>query len=234
MTAASRTSRLPPVFAALLVALLAGLAPAGSRAAAIFFSDRAAWQAAVVGAPFAEDFQSFGADTSFASSPVALSGMTISREGPEPGVTNFIDTPPLLFAFGSGTSQAELFTNFEEGVSIGTLVRISFNSANAAFGFDAWAASDFEKSILEVFNGATLLGSQALPGGSGAFLGYILTPGDAATSVRFRSATLIVGTTGEGFAIDNLAGAAALPEPGTIALTLLGLIGMAVRRRRNG
>ena len=135
------------------------------------FSDRATWQAAVVGVPFAENFESFGADTSFASSPVALSGMTISRKGPEPSLTNFIDVPPLAFALGSGTSQAELFTNFEEGLNIGTLVRISFASANAAFGFDAWAASDFEDSILEIFDGATLLGSQALPGGSGAFLG---------------------------------------------------------------
>jgi hypothetical protein len=234
MTSAPQISQLSPLFAALLVALLAGLAPDESRAAAIFFSDRATWQAAVVGVPFAENFESFPGDTSFASSPVALSGMTISREGPEPGITNFIDVPPLTFSPGSGTSQAELFTNFEEGVSIGTLVRISFDSANVALGFDAWAASDFEDAILEIFDGPTLLGSQVLPGGNGAFLGYILTGGDAATSVRFRSATLIVGTTGEGFAIDNLAGAAVVPEPGTIALTLLGLIGVAVRRRRNG
>jgi hypothetical protein len=157
--------------------------------------------------------------------------MTIAREGPEPGISNFVDVVPLVFAGGSGGNQAELFTNFDEGVNIGTQVRIGFDQPNAAFGFAAWAASDFEDAILEIFDGAVLLGSQALPGGNGAFLGYILTGGDTATSVRFRSASLIVGTTGEGFAIDDLE-LVAVPEPTSLALLMTGLAAAAGLRPR--
>jgi len=208
-----------------------GTTPNSARAAVQFFNDRATWQAAAGGATFTEDFSSFAADTPFHSVPVSLSGMTISREGPEAGVSNFIDVPPLVFSGGSGTAQGELFTNFNEGINVGTQVRIAFAQPNVAFGFDAWAASDFEDAILEVYDATAVVGSQALPGGAGPFLGYVLSGGDAATSVRFVSATLIVGTTGEGFAIDNLAGVA-VPEPPTVALSSLAGVGAVVLSRR--
>jgi hypothetical protein len=229
MTLIKRLGHSAPV---LLGAFVVGLSlPQNAFAVVQFFTSRAAWQAAAGPASFSEDFSGFAADTPFHSSPVALSGMTISREGPEAGLTNFIDVPPLMFVGGSGTAQAELFTNFNEGSNIGTQVRVAFNQTNRAFGFDSWAAGDFEDANLEIYNGAALVGSQTVPAGNNVFLGYVLSGGDVATWVRFASATMIVGTTGEGFAIDNLAGAA-IPEPGSAALASIAMgAALAVRRR---
>ena len=112
--------------AAVSVAVVGWFAVAPAQAVVNFFTNQATWQAAAGPATFTEDFSSFAADTSFANAPVALNGMTISREGPEPGLTNFIDVPPLMFSSGSGTAQAELFTNTNEGQLIGTQVRIAF------------------------------------------------------------------------------------------------------------
>ena len=134
-----------------------------------------------------------------------------------------------MFSPNSGTSQAELFTDFPEGLDPGIQVRITFDQPHVAFGFDSWAAGDFEGATLEVFNGAALLGTQSVPSGSGVFQGYLLTGGDTATSIRFRSTMLIVGFTGEGFAIENLSGATtvAVPGPGSLTLAALGLAGLA-------
>jgi hypothetical protein len=208
------------------------LVAAMAEGAVNFFTNSVTWQAAAGASTFSEDFSGFISDTSFASSPVALNGMTISREGPEAGLTNYIDVPPLTFSTGSGTAQAELFTNTNEGMNIGTQVRIAFSQLNTAFGFNSWEAVGLEGAVLEVYNGATLLGSQNLGGANAAFLGYTLTGGDTATSVRFRSNLLIVGTSGEGFAIDNLAGVG-VPEPTGPAITLSALVAFsAITRRR--
>jgi hypothetical protein len=196
-----------------------------------FFTDRTAWEAAAGAATFTEDFSGFAADTSFKNAPVALAGMTISREGPEGGLdnSNMIDVPPLVFSGGSGTAQAELFVNTNEGVNIGTQVRIAFAALNRAFGLESWEAVGLEGSVLEVYNGGALLGSQNLGAASGAFLGYTLTGGDVATSVRFRANLLIVGTSGEGFAIDNLAGVA-VPEASGLALMATALVALRYGR----
>jgi hypothetical protein len=82
---------------------------------------------------------------------------------------------------------------------------------NKAFGLDSWSGNDGEGAVLEVFSGATLLGSQALTGGDGDFLGYVLTGEDTAMAVRFRSDGLIPGMLGERFYIDNLAGTTVHP-----------------------
>lgn len=197
-------------------------APEAGRAAATFHPHRAAWTAALPsGAPFSEDFSSFAADAPFHTVPVAIGGGAISREGPEPGLSNYVDVLPLTFPGGSGTNQAEVFVNTLEGMNVGTNVRITFAQPNLAFGFDVWEAVGLEGARLEIYNGAALLGSQVLPGGNGAFVGYTLTGGETATSVLFRANSLIVGTSGEGFAIDNLAGIA-VPEPTAGALLLVG------------
>lgn len=201
-----------------------------AHAAINFFNDRTAWATAAGSITFSEDFSGFAADTPFHTSPVALNGMTISREGPEPGLSNFIDVAPLMFGGGSGTNQAELFTNTDEGANIGTQVRIAFSQGNLAFGFDSWEAVGLEGAVLEVYDGATALGSQNLTGGNGDFLGYVLSGGDVATSVRFRSNLLIVGTSGEGFAIDNLNGRS-VPEPTSQALACLIAFSLAGLRR---
>src|SRR4051794_35507783 len=112
------TIRCLAVCAATLAAAIWFSVPA--KAAVNFFTNSATWQAAAGASTFTEDFSAFASDTSFASVAVPLNGMTISREGPEPGLTNYIDVPPLQFSTGSGTAQGELFTNTNEGPNIGT------------------------------------------------------------------------------------------------------------------
>jgi hypothetical protein len=216
--------------AACLTAIL-WFAAARAEGAINFFTDAATWQAAAGASTFTEDFSGFLMDTPFHTSPVALNGMTISREGPEAGLSNYIDALPLTFSGGSGTAQAELFTNTNEGANIGTQVRIAFSQLNTAFGFNSWEAVGLEGAVLEVYNGATLLGSQNLGGANAAFLGYALNGGDTATSVRFRSNLLNVGTSGEGFAIDNLAGVG-VPEPELAGVVIAAMAAAWAKRRR--
>jgi hypothetical protein len=208
-----------------------------AEAALIFYADRASWQLAVGSTSFAEDFEAFTADTPFRTSPVALNGMTIRQEGVSQltSFRNQIDVVPVEFPPPSGTDVASLFTNAPEGTDPGVQVRIAFNAPNTGFGFDSWIGPLAEGAILEVFSGTTLLGSQALGNADNAFLGYALTGTDTATSVRFRSSTLIPGTGGEGFNIDNLAGTA-IPEPSSLITAgiacLVGLGAWCRRRRR--
>jgi hypothetical protein len=150
-------------------------------------------------------------DTPFRASPVALNGMVIQQVGTERMAWNEVDVPPHKFAPNSGSNSALLLTNFPEGGRSGIQVSITFTGRNKAFGFETWSGNDGEGAVLDVFSGATLLGSQALTGGDGDCLGYVLTGEDTATAVRFRSDSLIPGMQGERFYIDNLAGITAHP-----------------------
>ena len=207
------------------------LSPA--QGAITFHTNLATWQAAAGPLTFSEDFSGFAVDTQFRTAPLAIAGGTIVQEGVDLAFRNEVDVVPLAFAaVSSGTNSGSLFTDFNA-----TFVRINFANLNSAFGFQAWEAASGEIAVLEVFDGLTLLGSQALTGASGEFLGYVTSGGTTATSVRFRSLTSADG--GEGFYIDDLAGAnasaAAVPEPTTLATfgaAALGLAAAVWRRRK--
>jgi hypothetical protein len=190
---------------AALVALGLGF-PNSANATIDFFSDRTAWEDAAGLVSFSENFSEFSADTPFRTSPLALNGTTIQQEGTERMEWNEVDVPPLQFTPNNGSNSGLLLTNFPEDGSSGIQVRITFTDPNRAFGFDSWSANDGEGVVLDVFSGQTLLGSRALTGGSGDFLGYVVTGGDASMTVRFRSNRLSPGMIGERFYIDNLAG----------------------------
>jgi hypothetical protein len=185
-----------------------------TEAAITFFTDRVAWEAAAGAPMFAENFSSFPVDTPFHSSAVALNGMAIQQEGTERMAFNEVDVPPLQFSPNSGNSSGLLLTNFPEGGSSGIQVHITFTDLNMAFGFDSWSGNDGEGAVLEVFSGETLLGLQALTGGSRDFLGYVLTGEDTSTEVQFRSNRLTPGMVGERFCIDNLTGINAIALAG--------------------
>ncbi len=221
----------PAAKAALSLGL--SLALLGSaQAGVVWFTDRTAWTAAVGGLSFSEDFSSFVTDQSFQLAPVALNGMSIQREGlTDNNFRNLVEAPPAVFGDNNGTAHASMYTNAGE-----QQVRITFSALNRAFGGESWDATGSEGAVLEIFDGASLLGSHELAGGRGAFLGYILDGGDSASSVRFSSILNIAGPSGEGFGYDNLAGANAqigvVPVPGTVALAGLGLLALGAARRR--
>ncbi len=202
-----------------------------AEAGIIFFTDRPTWEAATGPPSFAEDFSGFAQDTSFRAAPVALNGMTIQQLGTG-SFRNIVDVgsaeEDFDFTEHNGTSHGSLFTNAD---GAGVRVQILFDLPNLAFGFESWVAHDGEGALLEVFDGASLLGSQALSNDFGGFLGYVLTGGDTATAALFRSETLIAGQVGEGFGLDNLAGSP-VPEPGTGLLVMAGMLVLVARRRR--
>src|SRR5438477_8322704 len=157
--------------------------PAAASADITFFTDRAAWESAAGAPSFTEDFSGFTVDTPFRTSPAALNGMAIQQVGTERMAWNEVDVPPHQYSPNSGSSSALLLTNFPEGGRAGIQVSITFTGPNKAFGFDTWSGNDGEGAVLDVFSGDTLLGSQALTGGGGDLLGYVLM-GEVTSSAR--------------------------------------------------
>lgn len=200
--------------------------------AVVFFTDRTVFLTATGTPSFTEDFQGFTSDASFRTAPLTIGGGVIQQEGLNAAnFRNFVDVAPFDLTDNNGTNHASLFVDFPEGASPGTQVRLTFASPNLAFGSDTSQGTIAEGAVLEVFNGAVLLGSQPVSNTASAFLGYSLTGGDVATSVRFRSASLTPGNTGEGFSIDNLLGVdarngLAVPEPVPFFMGWVSLLGL--------
>lgn len=209
------------------------LAPGAAQAAAIFYTDRASWEAAAGAPTFTEDFSGFSQDTPFRQAPVALSGLSIEQVGGG-SFRNLIDVGPTFdFTEHNGTNHASIFSNAPGGSAPEAVVVLTFEAENLAFGFDHWAAADGEGARLEIWDGGALLDSFDLSNAFGGFTGYVLDAGDRASHVVLRSIQSLVGPgdPGEGYGIDDLAGVA-VPEPGTALLTALGLGLLASRRAR--
>lgn len=211
--------------------IAAGSLVAASQAAITWYSDRAMWNAAVGASSFSEDFSGFAVDTEFRTVGVAIAGGTIQAEGVD--TTNFrnlVDVPPLAFTDNNGTANGSMYVNAAEGTAPGRQVRLTFSATNQAFGFETWGAASGERVTVEAYNGAALIGSFDIANnGAGIFTGYQLTGPDVATSVRWRSTNLTVGTGGEGFGMDNLAGVV-VPEPASIVGLAIGAV-LLLRRR---
>lgn len=222
----------PKLIAAALV--VAGFwigAPAQVEAGILWYRSRADWIAAAGPASFREDFADFAVDTSFRTSTLALEGMRIRQEGVDPGTVNFVDVPPLSAGHAFIESEYAFVgvVTASDGEPM-TTVRIRFDDTNVAFGGDSWGAATGAGALLEVYDGVALLGVQSLLGGSTQdgpnFLGYVLTEGDIATTVRFVAGSDDPDFTSEGFALDDLAGVA-VPEPAGLPLLCLGVSGLA-------
>jgi hypothetical protein len=206
-----------------------------SHAVITFFNNQASWQAAAGSLTFSEDFSGFGSDTLFRSSAVAINGGMLGQEGFDQAFRNLVDVNPQGFSDNNGTNNASMYTNASDnGNPPATNVRLTFTSLNHAFGFSTWGAASGEVAAIDVYNGASLLGSISLTDGSGAFTGFVLDGGDVATSVVWRSVNTVAGTTGEGFGMDDLVGVSGdpVPEPFTMALGI-GALALALKRKRN-
>lgn len=201
------------------------------------FLDRAQWSSAAGSQTFLENFEGFAADTSFRLSPLAIAaGLgTLSREGADRGPTfHLVELPPygaIDTGTSSGTAFAYMITDGPEMGGTGTQVRLTFTTPIRAFGLDVFLGSVLEGFTIEIIGaGNQILGAiqptTGAGGVGGVFAGFV--SGEAVSSLRFRSTMTSVGTGGEAFGIDNLAGS---PVPAPAAGGLL-LLGLAARRRR--
>jgi len=202
-----------------------------ANAAIIWLSDIGSWNASTGGAAMTEDFSGFGVDTQFRSQSVAINGGTIRQLGTDHGFRNTIDVPSLDFSDNNGTANASMFVDKDPTTSP-TTVEILFDTPQSGFGFNAWGARDGEGVAVQAYNGNTFIGAAGVLPGDGIFHGFIIPDGPLVDRVVFVAVSGN-GTpaSGEGFGMDNLVYADAVPEPATMAL--LGLGAAAVLRRRN-
>jgi hypothetical protein len=162
------------------------------------------WTSAAGGPVVTEAFTGFSSDLQFRTVTRSLAGgMRIRQTGTDENFRNEIDVPPLVFSDNNGTAHASSFVNFPEGASPGTQVVVDFTRPVRAVSFQTWGANSSEGVIVELRNGSTILETATLTDTDGAFVGFVL-PRLAATSMRFRSASLTVGSGGEGFGLDNI------------------------------
>ena len=208
----------------ILPMLLAGAALAvalPAAAAVTTYTDRTTFNTATSPTLF-ENFNGFDADTSFATSPVTASYLTVSASPGASSIYNKIDVAPHV----TGESDVDGTPSINALTQAGISVFLTFNQALSAFGADFRALQDNEFRTAIFINGFEV-DPTVTSGNQTRFLGFASdTP---FTSIEFR------GIQNDAFGIDNTAAATGgVPEPATWALMLggFGLAGAALRSRR--
>ena len=208
-----------------LMAAVLLLAATSAGAIPIQYSDRATWEA-TVGAPIqTETLDSFVVDTEYRTVPVSLLNMSIQAldlSGLNASA-NFIDA--------SGTSS---FTNTADIIASidgsGTKIRIDFDVGVSAWGADTFSLCCGQDKI-DIFDIDNMLIGTVSAIGSADFWGFELSMGEVADYIVLRT-ELSTGSA-DAFRMDNLSFVTvSVPEPGTLALLGIGLVGMGLARRR--
>lgn len=121
----------------------------------------------------------------------------------------------------------------------GGVLTFSFANSMTAFGATFTSVNDgMLRTRLELMNGSSVIAALTpaiTAGQDDQFFGFVLTAGESATALRTKSVIF-----GDGFGIDNvlLVNASApdspgkVPEPGSVAILAIGLLGCAAARRR--
>lgn len=182
--------------------------------------DRAAFQGAVAGGTISsEDFDALADGTILGVTP----DVTYGASGGDVIVTDTFLTTTV--PNGIGSTSAGFFTPTESAI-------FTFSSAITAFAIDinTFASTDGAYSALLDTSESVLSIFEAFPNFStGQFLGFV-------SDTPFSQIT-ISANTGFSYTLDTLvygdaAAVQSVPEPGTLALLGLGLVGMAARRRK--
>lgn len=223
------------------VAVLALCAPA--HASLVGYQNQAAFLAAIAGwSSNTSNFDALAAGTLYAdgSGPVG-SGFSLSLTGP--------DAPSLLPAVADQfwTTSASHYlglNNPDTALEAGDSLSFSFATAQQAFGLFIIGTSDIGAADISLTSGSDSVfngGLAELTDGSGSyayFLGFVSSDATGFSSVTLHDLTLSdprllnIAVDDVVLAINDGDGHVAVPEPATLALTLigLGLLGAASRR----
>jgi hypothetical protein len=195
-----------------------------ANAAIVTYTNRTTWTGTVAAVDYTVNFEGFATDTSFASVPLNVGPFVLSTIGTASPGTNFIDVSPFLT----------------------TGVPASFGNANASFFVQAPLAAaltfstpvhGFFSDFLYAGNVTQLDMTLAFVGGGSADVlvpgfGTDLQPFGFVSTTAAISGITFNNTANDGFNMDNISGAAQVPEPAALLLSSLGTIGLLIARRR--
>jgi hypothetical protein len=209
-----------------------------TEAAVITFSDRAAFLAALAGAPIVDDFETYTEGDIAAGSANGHFTYDFDSSVVQPAVTQG--------AFGGLALGGTPLAFDPVGVFVGgNEVLLTASTPLGAFGADFYYGSAFDAIPAGIYgirvddgaSAGTFVGNGLLdPAGGSFFLGLIADPGFEFTALSLLS---VVPTDVNGdptflvpaYQVDNLAyGANAVPEPSTLILLLSGAV-VALRAR---
>jgi hypothetical protein len=177
------------------------------------FTSRTNWNAAISGSStFLENFESFTSDIPFRITPVDVGEFTLFQAGENPNFRNLIEVPPFEFDDNNGTNHASMFTNFGA-----TTVDMIFDTPVFAWGADFFGADETTGERLDLdlmLDMGGIFVTIPVTTNNG-FFGFVTNPAEQIRKLTFVSRTNNPGQGGEGFGLDNVAGAQsqAVPEP---------------------
>jgi hypothetical protein len=197
-----------------------GFASVNASAALVGYTDRTAWEAAVGGSFVEEDF-STTASGSYETTPIDVGDFTVSVSGSTFG-SSWHNIGPL----GSGGAASSSVNGSQQlNLSTGDVGGTTLEFDNSIYAFGAnWAGVSDSRTTSFLIDGIEL----DIPALTGGFFGFV---SDTALTTNFL--TLTAGAA-DGFGMDDLvySYSSSVPEPSTVALLGLGVLGLRLSRRK--